>query len=502
MAETKPDDSQHSEPSESAKPDEAAEKPAAKPSEHAEKPGPRAEPAADASTAATASGKSTDAASASQDTDAASDDPEALKAEIERLKAQNEALTAEKPAGHFWRNFFAVVCIVLGVISVTLAVSAVWLNRTIMDEDRFVTTMAPLAQNASIQQYAATAASNAIFDNVDIEAYVRQALAPLPPQAQILATPITLAVQNVVRTAATKITQSQQFYQLWVQILHATHKVFIAAITNRQGAIIQKQGGTVTLDVSALVDQVKQTLVDQGLKFVANINIPLQNQQIVLLNSSLIDQLGQAIQLMNTLAYVLPFLALGLLAAGIGLAVKRQKAVLWVGVGIVIATILPIQAIYLGQAPFARSVYNLAQMPTAAAQATYQIVFRYLIEANRLIAAVGLIIWIGALIAGPSKWATSLRGGFQHGLSNIGPDWDFGPAGEWIYEHASGVRTTGFILAVVLLFAIPGKTVWTLVWIAVAVIVWVALVAFFGRPRPEKKAPDSATDDDSAVSAT
>lgn len=427
--------------------------------------------------------------------DLATEDPDALRAEIERLKAENQALAAEKPH-HFWRTFLAVVCVVLGVVTLSMAVSAVWLNRTVMDENRWVETMAPLAADPAVQQYAATTASNAIFDNVDIQAYVNQALAPLPPQTHVLAAPITAAIQNAIKNAATKITQSQQFYNLWVQINRAAHKAFIAAITDQQGAVFQKQGGTVTMDVSALVDQIKQALVDQGLTFVGNINIPIRNQQITLVDSPAITQLGQVIQTLNTLAYVLPFLTIAFLAAGIGLAVNRQKAVLWIGVGVVLATIVPVQMIFLGQYPFAQAAYSLGKMPSQAAQDAYNIVFRNLITANRAIAVVGLVVWVGALIAGPSKWATSLRGGFQHGLSNVGPDWDFGVAGEWILAHSSGLRATGFILGFVLLFAIPGKTIWTLVWIVVLVIVWVALVAFFGRSRPaglpqpaEKDAP-------------
>ena len=112
---------------------------------------------------------------------------------------------------------------------------------------------------------------------------------------------------------------------------------------------------------------------------------------------------------------------------------------------------------------------------------------------------------VGAILAGPSKWATSLRGGFRHGLSNIGPDWDFGVVGQWIHDHESGMRTTGILLAVAMLLVTPTKSVWTIVWLVVFVIVWVAAVTFFGRPRPEsalKAAPADKPDDGAEMSAS
>jgi hypothetical protein len=373
----------------------------------------------------------------------------------------------------------------------------VWLNRTVMDENRWVDTVAPLAQNAAIQDYVAARTTQAIFDNVDVESYVKQALAPLPPQATtFLSAPITGAIQNFVREAATKVVRSQQFYTVWVKMNRVAHKAFIVAITDKSTGAVQKQGGTITLDVGILVDQIKQSLADNGMGFAKNINIPISKQQITLYDSPAIAQLGSAIQLMNTMAYILPLLALALLAGGVALAANRQKAVLWMGVGIAAFTIIPVQAIYLGQSAFVKAALELGQMPNEAAQAAYGIVFRNLIKADQLFTIIGLVFVIAAVVAGPSKWATAVRGGFQHGLANIGPDWDFGVAGEWVYDHQSGMRIAGMIAAVVVLVVWPTKSLAAVIWLVVAVLVWLALVAFFGRKRPAAKtdaAPDAVT---------
>jgi hypothetical protein len=424
-------------------------------------------------------------------------DQDELLAEIERLKAENEKLvTARTSDSHLGRKVSAVLLIVLGALVFGLAVSAVWLNRTIMIEDRWVATVAPLAQNVAIQDYVATKASDTIVANVDIKGYVDTALAQLPQQAQILSTPITGAIDNFIRESATKVVRSEQFYNVWVQMNRYGHKAFIAAITDKPSGIVQKQGGTVTLDTTALVDQIKATLSSKGLGFVNNISIPVKSQQIVLFDSPGIAKLGNAIQAMNTMAYILPFLALALLAGGVAIAVDRRKAVLWLGIGVTVAMVLPLEAIYFAQSPFVDAAYKLGGMPAPAAQAAYTLVFRNLVSAQQLFAVVGLVFVVGAILAGPNRFATSLRHGFQHGLASIGPDWNFGPVGEWIFVHQSGMRTAGIIGAIAILLLAPVRSVAGIIWLVIGLIVWVALVALFGRPIPVKSPsePDSSAE--------
>lgn len=78
--------------------------------------------------------------------------------------------------------------------------------------------------------------------------------------------------------------------------------------------MLDNQNGKVTLDVSVLTDRIKQALSDKGLTFVNDISIPPSGRQIVLVDSPALAQLGTVIHALNTSAYLLPFLALALLA--------------------------------------------------------------------------------------------------------------------------------------------------------------------------------------------
>jgi hypothetical protein len=423
-----------------------------------------------------------------------------LQAEVERLRAENDRLMHSGGSTAFWRNLMAGLAIALGVVLVSAAISAVWLNRTVMDEDRWVETMAPLARDVGIQDYVAKKATDSLFGAVDIQAYVAKALQPLPPVVQGLATPITGAIEGFVKDSATKFVRSDQFPQIWDKMNRLAHKAFIASITQRQGGVINNQAGKVTIDVSVLIDEIKAQLTSRGLGFVNAVPTPASSREIVLVDSPALAQAAAGIQLLNTSAYVLPFLSLALLALGVALAVDRRKAVLWLGIGVVVVTVLPIQAIYFGQFPFAQAAVKFAAMPTDVAQTAYNIVFRNLLRAERLFAAVGIVFVLGAMVAGPSKWATALRAGLSHGIDNIGPDWDFGTFGEWVLAHRAGMRAAAPIAGVVALVIMRISSIWTIVWIVVWVLVWLLLVQLVGRPRPAAKtAGDDAGKDEPAA---
>lgn len=81
---------------------------------------------------------------------AAVEDPEELKRELERLRAENEALKAAVPRTN-WRGVVGTLLVVFAVVLAPLAVTGIWVQRTITDTDRWVETLGPLAADPAIQ---------------------------------------------------------------------------------------------------------------------------------------------------------------------------------------------------------------------------------------------------------------------------------------------------------------------------------------------------------------
>jgi hypothetical protein len=86
----------------------------------------------------------------------------------------------------------AALLIVLGCVLAPLAGVAVWARNQVTNTDRYVATVAPLANDPAIQ-------------------------AAIADQLQALSSPIANGIQGFTRTQVAKIVQSQAFADAWVQ---------------------------------------------------------------------------------------------------------------------------------------------------------------------------------------------------------------------------------------------------------------------------------------------
>jgi hypothetical protein len=110
------------------------------------------------------------------------------RAELERLRAQVAALTDELTAGiapparplrHGWRwAAVALLSILIAVLAIT-SVTARFVRSEILDTDRYVTTVAPLASDPALQTQIANTITDEIFTRVDVEGLTADALTAL-----------------------------------------------------------------------------------------------------------------------------------------------------------------------------------------------------------------------------------------------------------------------------------------------------------------------------------
>lgn len=414
-----------------------------------------------------------------------------LQERIEQLEAENtelkKSVTVSGPSTR-GRNAGAVSLAVVAALLLALSVPAVWLNRIVTDTDVYVATVAPLAQDPDIQNAVATAASDAVIERVDAQSRIKQLL---PENLQIIATPVSQAVNDFIAKQAFVLVRSERFATTWEAVNRASHKALVAAVTGRDTGAVGVKAGTITLDVGVLAEELKTRLTAAGLGFAANIPTSAVDRQIVLYESPLLAQLTSAIDMITRIALWLPLLGIGLAAAAVALAADRRKAVLWLGGALAVAALLPLQALYFGQGVVIKQLYELASIPSPAAQAAFAIIFRDLVTVDRAAIALGSVIWVGAVIAGPARWAVALREGLSGGLSGVASHLELGRFGLWVRARKGALRTGGIAGALVILALLPApRTVGSVVWLAIAYATWILLVELFGAevPPPDETA--------------
>jgi len=122
-----------------------------------------------------------------------------------------------------------------------------------------------------------------------------------------------------------------------------------------------------------------------------------------------------------------------------------------------------------------------AGLPSSAAQSVYDIVFAQLIASEQVLIVFGLVIFAGAILAGPAKWAVAMREGLSGGLSGVASHLELGRFGEWVSARKRGLRVAGIIGAVLILLLLPApRTIGQIVWLAIGVVVWYVVVEVLG----------------------
>ena len=175
--------------------------------------------------------------------------------------------------------------VIVSAILFPIALTAYWGQRTLTDTERYVATVAPLAQDPTVKQAVGDKVTSVLVTQIDAQNRVSELLQDYP-KLQPISGPVAVAVNNLVGQTVDKVLDSDQFDQLWITINTRLQQGLVKALSSDPGGAVTIQGDQVVLDTGDLIDAVKQRLVDQGLSFAANIPVPpVADRQVVLLTS-------------------------------------------------------------------------------------------------------------------------------------------------------------------------------------------------------------------------
>ena len=431
----------------------------------------------------------------------ATDDVTALKARIAELEQQ------QAPRRRFdGRGLTAWVLLVVSAILFPIALTAYWGQRTLTDTQRYVDTVAPLAQDPTIKQAVGAKVTEVIVTQLDAQARVSELLQDYP-RLQPLSGPIASGVNNLIGEQVTKLLDSDQFDQLWITINTQLQQALIAALSNEPSGAVTIQGDQVVLDTGDLIEVVKQRLVDRGLSFAANIPVPpAADRQVVLLTSPQLAQARTAYALAQPVAQWLIYAVLLLFAVAVLVSRRRARMTMAVGIAIVIgAVVVRLAMVYLQN----QVELTLAGTTFAVAQdAFWTILTAFLLNAVRAAFVLGLVLAVVGWFLSGTQSAQSARrlfGGAVSGAGSRASGTALAPVGAWF------ARTRVFwrflvvgVAALVLLTASPltgSLILWTAV-IAVLALVVVEFLAAAGTGAVEESGAASPAPVDAAPPVT
>ena len=392
-----------------------------------------------------------------------------------------------------WRRIVAIVLIVIATVLAPVTVAVLWMNTQLLNTDNYVAAVAPLSKDPAVRQAVATDLTNGIWSQVNVD---QQLQSRLPSWAQVFAAPLSSQLKDYAYKATYALVSSDQFSTLWQEANRRAHARVTGLLLGEQNKALQTQSGEVYLDLSVVGDRIKSALDARGIHVLDSVTLDPSRTKFVLFRSHKVAQAQKLIKFLNTLRWVLPILLIAAWAGAIAVSTRRRRTVLLLGFFLAVVAVLVLVGYNLGRGAYLDKISS-PQLPRAAAAAIFDTMLTSLKTALRTTFVVGLVVWLGALLAGPAWWAVRLRHSLSGGFEKAGGaaeahGVDLGPVGGWVAGHHRALQLAGVIVAaaVLVFWGTPGVA--GVVWTVVILLLYLAVVEFVGRLTPPAAAGTAA----------
>lgn len=401
-----------------------------------------------------------------------SSDHAALEARIRELEAENARLSVrqdDEPAPRSGRgrirSLASAVCIIIAAVLVPVSIVSAWTRVQLVDEDAFVSTLAPLSTDPSVQALIVDETMEAITDQVDFDALTAEVFSAvtdlgLPPRAasalELLQQPAAAGLESLVQTTVTRVVASDAFTDVWATTTRAAHRALTAAATSDGGGLVVRTDDGVGIQLGAVVERVKGNLQDRGIG-VATL-IPAVDRVIILGDGQNLALLRTGYAAAAVGGWWLPVVTLALFGLGILLARRRSVAVLGTGVALALGAGSLAAGFAVGGAGVGAVAQDAGLSPSAL-EAIYAQMVGAMAHSAAVLALLGVLVAVAGWMLGRSRPARALRAaGGRAGASARArvAVWgvDTGRFGRWLGTRRVLVRVLLAAGAVLWLFAL------------------------------------------------
>jgi hypothetical protein len=305
------------------------------------------------------------------------------------------------------RRRIALALIVIASLLSFLAIFAVWANRQLLNTDNWSETSSELLENDAIRTQVANFLVAEVYANVDVQAELEKAFAQLlqPATASALSGPAASGLQTFAEQRLDNVLARPIPQKAWEQA-NRRAQARLLDIVEGGGDIVSTTGGDVTLDLKSLLGATQSNV---GVGGRVEERLPESASQIVILRSSQLELAQDLVKALKALPIVLIVLALGLYALAVYLTRGwRREALRACGIGLAFAGVAALVARMLAGNAVVDALATTESVEPAA-QAAWSIGTSLLVQAATATLIYGVVIVVGAWLAGPTAWAVGSR---------------------------------------------------------------------------------------------
>ena len=228
------------------------------------------------------------------------------------------------------------ILIVLSSVAVVLATLAVGVQQLVLNTDRWVATVGPLASDPTVQSSVANAAATQALNAMDVQRRVQS----LPPAVQRLVAPAESGIDTFVHDQALNIAQSPQFATVWTDVNRTAHPAVVQLLRGETpaNAVLRVSDGELQVNLLALEPGLAQRL--QQLPVNPLTAAPADFGYVSLASARGLATAQQAVQFLDRATLVLIVAAIGLILASLFISSDRRRTVLNLGLGVAIGMLL------------------------------------------------------------------------------------------------------------------------------------------------------------------
>ena len=385
----------------------------------------------------------------------------------------------------------AIVLLLIAGLLVPATVAARYARGELLNTDRFVATMAPLATDPAVRAALTERVTDEVINRIDLPAVINQATAAVNVRGinaigNLVAGPITDWVRSFVYKHVSQFVSSATFASLWASILRAAHQAVNHILTGDKNGAVTATDGALVLNIGPLVAGAKTALINDGFSLASK--VPTVNTSFTLFESDKITKIQGYVRLLNHAANWLPWITLLVFALALWLAPNRRRAAI---AGVVFAGLLMIVELITNG--YIRNAYvralGIKGLNQPAGLVVYNQVTHYLILATvtALVAFIVAAVWLW--LVGRGRVGTMLRRatdpGFRWAARNIGWSRDGFWAG--LYAYRRWVYLVLGVLAFIILLHNPFIS--TVIWLTIVALVITGVFAVMHRFRRGVKNP-------------
>lgn len=385
------------------------------------------------------------------------------------------------------RNIIAITLVVLGCVIGSVSVAVIWLNRVVLDEDRYVETVAPLSRDAAIKDAVANRLASELFALTDAEQLATEAL---PDKIDFLVAPIVGATESYVNEQIRKLLDSAEFSKIWQESNRRAHKLLIHLLTGK-GGTISAQEGRIDLDLGGVLDIVKARLSEKGIDIFDNVTLDADTVKLTIFEYQNLTKVQSAVSLLNRLALWLPLIALILWAAAIWLSDSRAAAFLWIGLGLATGMVILLVLTAVGRSYYLEAAATSGNVDLPAATAFFDDIAVSLKTVIRESFVFALLLAAGGFIFGPYNFSVRMRASvvslFKTGV-DAGSNLDLRPAGTWVARQKTLLRAAGITLALIVLVAMDNLSLMRVLSVTLLLLAYLGILEFLsGKADPNER---------------